>query len=200
MNLKLYYTPRTRAVRVRWLLEELGLSYELVNIELFDGEGQTETYKKIHPLGCVPALDVDGEIVYESGAICDWLTDYFKDSNMAPPINSELRMKYKQWFYFVVATMEPHAWNIVLHKSIRPEKERITDIVSLSEKRYSQCLSVIEKVLTGQEYLIGEEFTTADIMLSSLLNWLPNHVRPFKNTYAYMNKIYQRDAYKLAIS
>jgi len=189
MKIKLYYTPQTRAVRVRWLLEELGLTYEVVNIELFEGEGQTAEYKKIHPLGCVPALEVDGEIMYESGAICDWLTDFYADKNMAPSLNSKLRIKYKQWFYFIVATMEPQAWNIVLHSFILPEKRRVPNIVKISEKRYCETLAVIEKELKGKNFLIGDQFTTADIMLATLLSWLPKQVKPFEHTYAYMKKM-----------
>jgi len=192
MKLKFYYTARTRADRVRWLLEELGLTYEMVNISLFEGEGQTDEYKKIHPLGCVPALEVDGEIMYESGAICDWLTDYCAEKNMAPPLNSNLRLKYKQWFYFIVATMEPQAWSMVLHTLILPEKRRVPDIVKISEKTYRETLAIIEKELKGKNYLIGNKFTTVDIMLVTLLNWLPKQVKSFENTYAYMKRIKQR--------
>ena len=193
MKLKLYYAPRTRAARVRWLLEELDLTYDLKNIKLFEGEGETDEYKKIHPLGCVPALEVDGEIIYESGAICDWLTDRFADKNMAPPLNSTLRLKYKQWFYFVVATMEPEAWNMVLHLELLPENKRLPDVVDASKIKYKQALGVIEKELKEKEYLLGDKFTTADIMLVTLLSWFPQLVKPFENTYAYMKKMRKRE-------
>ena len=195
MKLKLYYTPRTRAKRVRWLLAELGLSFEQVNVDLFKGEGQTKKYKKIHPLGCVPALEVDGNIIYESGAICDWLTDYYSEKQLAPSFKSELRLKYKQWFYFVVATIEPEAWCIVLHSFILPEKRRVPDIIKISEKKFKAALTVIENELEGKNYLVGDDFTTADIMLVSLLSWLPKLVQPFENTCAYMKRMQERECF-----
>lgn len=84
MDIKLYYTPHTRAVRPRWLLEELNIPYQLEHIDLFAGEGQSRDYLKINPLGAVPAMEVDGEIMLESGAMCRWLTDRHIESELAP--------------------------------------------------------------------------------------------------------------------
>ncbi|RDH84057.1 MAG: glutathione S-transferase [endosymbiont of Galathealinum brachiosum] len=196
MRIKLYFTPRTRAERVRWLLDELELDYELININLFDGEGQTDKYKMIHPLGCVPVLDVDGELMFESGAICDWLTDLHADKQLAPAIDSIERIKYKQWYYFVIATMEPFAWSIVLNKFILPVEERLPEVVITAEKNYIKTLEIIERELEGKDFLIGNRFTTADIMLTTLLSWLPKKVRPFINTYTYMKKMTNRDKFR----
>ena len=77
MNIKLYYWPHTRAFRVRWLLEELQLPYKLEYINLFKGETNSEAYKTVHPLGYLPAIEVDDRTMFESGAICAWLSDKF---------------------------------------------------------------------------------------------------------------------------
>ncbi len=63
MNIKLYYTHRTRSLRPRWTLEELGLTYQLALIDLFGGEGDTPAYRRIHPHGSVPALEIDGRVM-----------------------------------------------------------------------------------------------------------------------------------------
>ncbi|MCB1786287.1 MAG: glutathione S-transferase, partial [Gammaproteobacteria bacterium] len=75
MELVLYYQPGTRALRVRWVLEELALPYRLERIDLRKGEGNTHAYRAIHPLGQLPALQVDGEVMIESGAIVHWLAE-----------------------------------------------------------------------------------------------------------------------------
>lgn len=70
MEIELYYTPHTRAGRVRWTLEELELPYALRLVDLFRDERNPA-----HPLGSVPAMTVDGQSMFESGAMCMWLAD-----------------------------------------------------------------------------------------------------------------------------
>lgn len=197
MNIKLYYTPRTRATRVRWLLEELEQDYEIVPVDLFNGEGDNEAYKKIHPLGCVPAIDIDGTIMFESTAICQWLSDQHPQKLLAPPGDSPARMKYIQWLYFVSATLEPQAWNIVLHSLLLPEQDRIPAIVPWSKEKFKQAMAVIDDQLKDRDYLLGVQFTTADIVLTNLLSWLPKQVKDHSHAYAYMKRVMARDKYRL---
>lgn len=75
MKLTLYHLPGSRSQRVRWLLEELGLSYTLKIIDLFKGEGNTAEYLALHPLGQLPAIKIDDRAMFESGAIVQWLAD-----------------------------------------------------------------------------------------------------------------------------
>jgi glutathione S-transferase len=197
MDIKLYYTPRTRALRVRWLLEELELPYELITIDLFNGEGKTGVYRQVHPLGCVPAVEIDGQTMIESGAICEWLADQYPQKQLAPPINSSERMKYLQWMYFLSTTLEPPAWSSVLHARLLPPSKRIADIVPWSEAKFSQALSVIEKELENKAFLLDDKFTTVDILLTNLLSWLPKLVIPHAQTYDYMKRLMQREKYRL---
>lgn len=67
MNIALYHTPQTRSMRVVWLLEEMGIDYKFNNVDLFAGEGESEEYKKINPLGAVPSMIIGDEIMLESG-------------------------------------------------------------------------------------------------------------------------------------
>ena len=198
MDIKLYYTPRTRATRVRWLLEELDQPYQLINIDLFGGEGSAAEYKKIHPLGCVPAIDIDGNIMIESTAICEWLADQFPENDLAPDINSAARMKYTQWLYFISATLEPQAWNYILHTRLLPEAQRIPSVVSWSEQKFKQALSVINDELKDKQFIMGDNFTTADIILTNILSWLPKLTKSYGYTFDYMKKIMQRDKYIIA--
>lgn len=89
MDIKLYYTPRTRATRVRWLLEELQIPYHLTSIDLFGGEGNTEAYRTIHPLGYIPVITADGNKIFETGAICAWLTEQFPEHQLSPSVGSQ---------------------------------------------------------------------------------------------------------------
>ena len=103
--MKLYYAPQTRAVRPRWLLEEIGAPYTLVRLDMSKGEHKTPEYVKIHPHGAVPAL-VDGDVtMFESAAICAYLADKFPEKRLAPPVGSPARATYYQWIIYSMATL-----------------------------------------------------------------------------------------------
>jgi len=200
MDIKLYYTPQTRAVRPRWLLEEIGVPYSLHFIDLFAGEGESEEYKQISPLGCVPAMEVDGQVMLESGAMCHWLADYYSDSGLAPAINEPARMQYEQWMYFSQATLEMPPWIIFLHSKILPESEQVKDIIPWASKRYEGILKVLNGELEKNEYLAGNRFSAADIMVGSTLMFAPEALASFPELMLYIERLKERPAYQRAIA
>ena len=102
--LKLFYIPKTRASRVRWMLEELGEPYELARIDWPHARG-AEYRRNVHPLGAVPALQDEGLVVIESAAIIAYLADKFPERGFAPP--PQERGPYYQWIVYAMATLEP---------------------------------------------------------------------------------------------
>ncbi len=194
MDIKLYYTPHTRSIRPRWLLEELGIEYELHHIDLFAGGGETPEYKKINPLGAVPALEVDGEVMLESGAMCHWLTDYYSDSGLAPSIDEAGRKSYEQWMIFSQTTLEIQPWMIILHSKILPESQRVEAIIPWARQSYQTTLKVLNDALGGDDYLVGNQFTTADIMVGSTLMFMPDELAEFPSLLAYIERLKKRPA------
>lgn len=195
MKLKLYGLKKTRSMRVQWLLEELGLDYEYIKIDIFQGEGMTKEYKKIHPYGQVPALEADGNIIFESGAICHWLTDQFPQQGLAPALNDPLRTEYEQWMFYTPATLEPPAFNYMLHSQILPDDQRVKAIAQWNEKKYIYLLKTLNRLLKDKKYLLGEQFSTADIMLAYLLFWFPEILKKFTVLQDYCQRLGKRDAY-----
>jgi glutathione S-transferase len=198
MHIKLYYTPRTRALRPRWLLEELQIPYELHNIDLFGGAGRSPEYRRIHPHGSVPAVEIDGEPMIESGAICHWLSDRFPEKKLAPAFDDPQRRRYEQWMFYVPGTLEPLPFTILLHGSILPEAQRVPDIVRWASKQYLSTLKILEHELSDKPYLLGDSFSTADIMAGSTLMWLPDMLRNYPSLQAYTERLQTRDAYQRA--
>jgi len=194
MDIEIYYTPRTRSSRPRWLLEELALPYRLHPVDLFGGERNP-----VHPLGSVPAIRIDGETLIESGAMCHWLADCHLEKNLAPDMNDPRRARYEQWMFFVPGTLEPPAIDILMHTQILPEKERIAAIVPSSTRRHQQILRMLAKELDHDGYLLGEQFTCADIMLGTTLTWLPELLEDHPPLQAYVQRITARPAYQRAI-
>jgi glutathione S-transferase len=194
MEIELYYTPETRSLRPRWLLEELELPYTIRPVDLFGGERNP-----IHPLGSVPAMRVDGETTFESGAMCHWLADRFPEKGLAPAFGDGLRRAYEQWMFFVPGTLEPPAFEILLHTMILPEKHRVAEIVGFAEKDYRRVLRKLAMQLDHDGYLLGAAFSCADIMTGSTLNWLPGMLEPYPALQAYVQRVTSREAYVRAM-
>ncbi|MEN8205497.1 MAG: glutathione S-transferase family protein [Pseudomonadota bacterium] len=193
MEIELYYTPHTRSLRPLWLLEELDIAYTLRPVDLFGGERNP-----IHPLGSVPAMRIDGETMFESGAICHWLADRFPEKGLAPAFDDASRRSYEQWMFFVPGTLEPPAFEILLHTMILPGKHRVAGIVDFAEKGYQRVLRKLVTQLDHDGYLLGASFSCADIMTGSTLNWLPDMLEPYPALQAYVQRVTSRDAYARA--
>jgi glutathione S-transferase len=193
MEIELYYTPHTRSLRPRWLLEELNIPYTLRPVDLFGGERNP-----IHPLGSVPAMRIDGETMFESGAMCHWLADRFPEKNLAPAFDAVSRRSYEQWMFFVPGTLEPPAFEILMHTMILPEKHRVKEIVGFAEKSYQRILRKLATELDHDGYLLGAAFSCADIMAGSTLNWLPDMLEPYPALQAYVQRVTSREAYTRA--
>ena len=198
MDITLYYTHNTRSLRPRWLLEEMQLPYKLHLIDLFGGEGQSPDYLRINPHGAVPAAEIDGQVMLESGAICQWLTDSFPDKGMAPAHGSSERMQYEQWMYYTLGTLELPKWLTILHGAILPEDQRVPDIIGWADKRNLPLLKTLNTDLGGRDYLLGEQFSSADIMVGSTLLWQPEEVQKFPALQAYCERLQARPAYQRA--
>ena len=153
--MKLYFAPRTRAVRVRWLLEELGVPYELVRLDVSKEENKTPAYLALNPLGELPVL-VEGEVtLFDAAAICLYLADRFPERNLALPPGSPERGDYLQWMLFAERTLEP-----VLADPPRTAQQPSLDTL----------LAMIEARLAGREFLAGGSFTAADVVMASVLH------------------------------
>jgi len=164
--MKLYFAPRTRATRPRWMLEELGVPYEIVTVDLASKENREPGYLRVHPLGEVPAL-VDGDVtVFESIAICMYLADRYSERGLAPPVSSPLRAPYYQWLLFCASTIEPAIGRSAQHGGDVAEAER-----EKARARFADAAEVLTRALAAREHMLGTPFSTADVIVGSNLNW-----------------------------
>lgn len=190
--MKLYFAPRTRAIRARWLLEELGVPYELVKLDLARQENTTPAYLAVHPLGELPAL-VDGEVtLLESLAICLHLADRFPEKHLAPLVGSAERGPYYQWMVFAEVTLDTVVMAFYRHSQL-PEEQKA---------RLTVVLDVINVGLGDREFLVGGAFTAADVVTASILHLantlklLDGHPRLVE----YVRRHAQRPAVRKAVS
>jgi len=169
--LTLYHSPQSRSIRPRWLLEEIGAPYEVKTISLADGDQKKPDYLSLNPNGAVPTL-VDGDLVlWESAAICQYLADKFPDKRLAPPVGTPERGKYYQWIHYAMSGLEPAAVTIFLHTIQRPEADRVPALVNEAKQRLSAAVKVVDDAVAGREWILGSQFTAADVMVGSTLAW-----------------------------
>jgi glutathione S-transferase len=162
--IRLYHAPLARSLRVRWLLEELGVAYELAPMQISAASLRTPEYLTIHPLGKVPAIR-DGDLtLFESGAILQYVLETYGKGRLEPAPGSAERPLYWQWFHFAEATLAPPLGQIAQHSFLRPEAERITALVPDARQRAGDALGVVEAALAGRDHLVGP-FTAADVMM-----------------------------------
>lgn len=169
MAITLYYAPGTRATRVAFLLEELGVAYERHTLDTAASEHKQPTYLRIHPHGLVPALRDGDTVVFETAAICLYLADRFPEKGLAPAVGSPERAAYYQWAVYSVATLEPILADIWLQLQ-RPESERDTALMQSAGARFRESAAVLTSALRSP-YLISERFSTADVLIGSMLSW-----------------------------
>ena len=167
----LYHAAQSRSVRPRWMLEEMGVPYEIKRLNLQAGEQKGPAYLKLNPNGTVPTL-VDGDLVlFESAAICQHLADKFPDKKLAPPAGTAARAKYYQWIHYGMSAIEPPAVTIFLHTMMRPEDKRVPQLVDEARPALVAAVKVVDTALAGRTFLCGDTLSTADIIVGSTLGW-----------------------------
>lgn len=162
--LKLHFTPTSRAVRIAWLLEELGLDYELNKMEFHPKHLKSDEHRARHPLGRVPVLD-DGDIqIWESGAIVDYILERHKNGGLKPAVDDERFPKYLQWFHYCEGMVMPPVNTIVVHTLLLPPDRQDPTALAQAQKLLKRAWQPVNDDLGDKDYLIGD-FSGADIML-----------------------------------
>lgn len=161
--MRLYYAPRTRAVRVRWLLEELGLPYELERVAFVPPAHGF--FAQATPSGKVPVLEDDGMTMSESGAIVEYIVDRYGGGRLAPRVDSPARGPYLQWLHFAEGTASVPLSTLLWHLVYKGDADQVPTVVADALERGHTTLLVAERALAATDYLPGPAFSAADIQL-----------------------------------
>jgi glutathione S-transferase len=197
--IKLYHAPITRSLRVLWLLEELGLPYELVRLS-FPADLQKPEYLAVNPLGKLPTIE-DGEVrMCESGAIVEYLVERYGEGRLAPPPGSPKRAEYLQWLHWSEATAMPSLAEYFQNVMLKPESERIPAVAEEAKGKIARWLGMLDAHLAGRDYLTGSEFTAADVMMGYTVAGakFAGMTGAYPNVLAYAARLEERPAFKRA--
>jgi len=199
----LYHSPRTRSVRVLWLLEELGLPYELKTVAFTPESLKGAEYLAINPLGKVPSITDGGLSMFESGAIVEYVLERYGNGRFAPPVGTPERGAYLQWLHFAEATCLPPLSDLAQHSMFKPEAERIPALIPDARARIAMWLGVVDAALAGKTYLLGNELSAADVMMGYgllLTKWFGLLGEQYPNASAYVARLEARPALQKALS
>ena len=198
--MKIYHAPNTRSVRILWLFEELGLSYELEHYKLGDPEMRTPEYRKIHPLGRVPVLEDGAVKIFESGAIIQYVLEKYGQGKFIPTVDAPNFARYLQWFHYAEGMIMPQVNIIVVESILLPEERRNKVNLDRATKLVTRMLTVVDEGLEGEEYLAGE-FSGADMMTGHaciVSARLGADISDKPNVAAYIERLEARPALKTA--
>ena len=198
--MKLYYAPNTRAVRIVWLLEELGLSYDLERFALGDRAMRAPAYLKINPMGRVPTLQDDDVTISESGAIVQYILARYGEGRLVPETSSADFPAYLQWLHYAEGMIMPPVNTIVVETVLLPPERRNDVNVERATKLLTRMLAAVDARLAGRDYLAGD-FSGADIMTghaSTVAARLKADLSDKPNLAAYIERLNARPALQRA--
>jgi glutathione S-transferase len=191
--MRLYEFAPTRSIRPRWVLQELGVPFEAVSVNLIEGEHRTPTFLKLNPAGQVPVL-VDGDLILtESVAISLYLGEKYPQKRLVPQEVTP-RAEVCRWLLFTATQLEQPLWRISKHTALYPEEKRSPAEVDRAREDFLFVAPVAEEHLASREYLVGISPTVADFVLAYTLDWA-NEVKlltSFPNLLTYMERMYAR--------
>jgi glutathione S-transferase len=169
--LKLFGRFPTRSNRAHWALEELGVPYEFYQIDFSAGDTVSSFFLNMNPGGKVPVLQDDDLIISESGAICNYLGEKFPESELTPRGGTPERAKYDQWMFFVLSELEQPMWTRAKHKFALPKAQRVDGLTPTVEWEFQRAAEILSRGLGENEFILGDQFTMADIMITHTLGW-----------------------------
>ena len=191
--IRVHHLENSRSQRILWLLEELGLPYEVIRYER-DSKTMLAplALRKVHPLGKSPVIEDEGRAIAETGAIVEYLVEK-AEGRLGPPANRDAVLRYRQFLHYAEGSMMPPLLALLVVNRLgllgRPAKKPLLAM-------FRQHLDWLDSELATRAWFAGEEFTAADVMMSfpleaarqraglgpahpNLLDWLERiHARP----------------------
>src|SRR6478672_7475291 len=164
-KLTLYHAAPSRSSITRWMLEEIGEPYDIHLLSLSKGDNRASEYLAVNPMGKVPALKHGDTVITEGAAICAYLADEFPRAKLNVPIGSPRRGVYLKWLFF-----GPNCIEAAMMDRANPRKEGPRRGM-LGYGDFDTVMDVTAKAVAKGPYLMGEQFTAADVVVGSTLRW-----------------------------
>ena len=163
MTLTFYTNPMSRGRIARWMLEEVGAPYETVVLD-YASSMKAADYLAINPMGKVPAIVHDGQVVTEGAAICAYLAEAFPEAGLAP--TAAERAPYYRWLFYAAGPVEAAVTNKSLGVVPTEDQQRMVGYGS-----FDTMLDTLEAAVSAHPFIAGDRFTAADVYVGSQVMW-----------------------------
>jgi len=163
--LTLYHAAPSRSSIALWMLEEVGAPYDVKLLKLSAGDNLKPEYLAVNPMGKVPALRHGDAVVTEVAAICTYLADEFPANKLNVPVGTPRRGVYLKWLFFGPSVIEPAMTDRAFPRKESPRASAV------GWRDFDTVLDIVAKALTPGPYLMGEQFTAADVVIGSGLRY-----------------------------
>jgi glutathione S-transferase len=189
-----------RDIRPVWTLEELGVPYERVSLDLAGGAGRTPEYLAIHPFGRVPSMDDGGFKLFESAAICCYLAQKF--GKLIPSPDSRDFFVHQQWCFFSTSSVEPWTTRLFGTDVIMEKNDTTAWIRKQAVEALKRFLTPLNDIFNQRDTIMPSGFTVADIMLTTALHFNPTAsiYEEYASIRRYLEENRRRPAFQKALA
>lgn len=195
--IKIYGSARSSAGRCLWCLEEAGVAYEAISVDMKNKEHKTPEFLKINPNGKIPAL-VDGNTtLFESMAINFYVAEKYKPELMGT--TTEERALTYQWSFWASSELQDPIIQVFIQKVFIPAERRSQTVINENMAKLPGLFTILDNALDGKTYLNGKSFTLADLNTQSVVSIAPHlgiNLSTYKNINQWMNAISDRPAFQ----
>lgn len=163
-NITLYHHPYSRAANVLWMLEELGVPYDLKHVDIDRSEQGSPEFRQKNPMGKLPTLVDQGVIITEAAAIGMYLADRYSYGDLAPKVDDPARGTYLRWIAFAPAVIEPACYAKMAKWEYRAS--------SAGWGTYENMLASVEEAIGKGPWILGEKFSMADMIFGATVRYM----------------------------
>jgi glutathione S-transferase len=196
-KITVHHLNNSKSQRILWVLEELGLDYDITFYQRAQGFAPPEM-RKIHPLGKAPSVEIDGKVMAESGAIVEFLVDRFGAGKLAPARSSDDYGHYLEMLHYAEGSASMPVVFPLFLGAFGVQSEAFQGYATA---QIALQLDYVSGVLAGREYLVGDDFTAADLQLAFILQTARGlgFLKDRPDLLAYLARLEARPAYARAI-
>ena len=191
--MRLYEFPPTRSLRVRWTLQELGVPFESVTVNLIAGDHHKPEFLALNPAAKIPVL-VDGDVVLtESVATVMYLADKYPEQGLLPG-SLAARGQAFRWLLFAATELEQPLWRITRHTNLYPEEQRLPADVAIARREFVEMAAVLARHMEGREFIVGAHAGVVDFVTAYTLDWANEYklLDGCPQLLAYVKRMYAR--------